>query len=172
MEKKFLTPLVQGVAPDERIGRRINITKISCKGFLKLKNQVLTSNTAEVVRLLLIQDNQTNGSIFPTNALLVSDTWTSFNDLSTKGRFKVLKVMEYNLVARCGSGEVISMSFFGEDIAAFSFTFVPKRPIVCEFSGSTGAITELRTKSVYFCTQSADGGLVDIVGEARTRYTD
>lgn len=87
-----------GSAINQRIGRQVFVTKIKIHGQISVANQsgVSTADPASLIRLLLVQDTQTNAAQMTAASLLqdgasVAATINTFQNLSNFGRYRVLK---------------------------------------------------------------------------------
>lgn len=89
---------IQGAAINQRIGREVKVMKIKMKGLIQSTSQMdqTAGDPPCVIRLILVQDMQTNGSqaqgedVMATTANGVTNT-CSFLSLASLGRFRVLK---------------------------------------------------------------------------------
>lgn len=88
--------ITQGTGPTERIGSKVVIKSLSVKGKLTFAPTTDETKVQTYVRILIIQDKQTNGAqmaltdalALPTNAELVTE---AFHKLENQDRFKILK---------------------------------------------------------------------------------
>lgn len=173
LEVLNLTVIPQGTKQNERIGRVVYIEKIHFSGTIEHLSSVLLSTSGSAVRLMLVQDKQTNGVQFTGADLFEVNTYYGVNKLSNKDRFKVLWQTKVPLVARSGGGDSGGGQLVGEDFIVVEFFKKFKSAIKIEYStGTTGAITEVRSNNVYFCMVSTTSALDQLKGVVRLRFTD
>ncbi len=166
----------QGVTESTRIGRKAVIKSIGWRGQLNLIAFAGTTIQAPTtVRLLLVQDKQCNGAapdVSGTNGLLQSANFQSFNDLTNKGRFKVLSDQTIAMNAQAGAGDGTT-----NDSGAVheNFTVFKKCNIPIEYSGtaSPSVIGELRTNNIFgILIASSSGSNVTLDSKFRFRFQD
>ncbi len=137
----------QGVTESERIGRKCRIKSINWRWDLLLPGTATRAETSDVVRILLYLDKQANGATATVTGILESADFQSFNNLSNKGRFRTLMDRTYNLSASAGSGRGTTDTLDYGEFTLQDSTFL-KVNIPVEFSGTTGAIGEIRSNNI------------------------
>ncbi len=165
-----LTIIPEGNSESERIGRKLTIKKIHCKGRIELPAATAATSTSDIVICMLVQDTQTNGAAFTTADLHVEDTFDSYRNLSNSGRFKILWKKVYTLRS-AGAAPSGAALIFGEDVRYFSCNVNCDIPIEYDNTATTGVITTVKTNNVYWCTQSSSG-FCGLTGVNRLRYAD
>lgn len=163
-----LTVVPEGNGESDRIGRKITIKKIYWKYQFVLPTTATAADTSDIVRLMLVQDTQTNGAQFVATDLLDSDVYDSFRNLANSSRFRVLMSKDIPVSTMAGVG---STAAFGENRKWQAGAKFCSIPIEYDNSANTGAITTVRTNNLYWVTQSVSG-LCQAVGTVRIRYTD
>jgi hypothetical protein len=141
--------LAQGVAPNQRIGRKIKVHRVSAR-LRVLKSATTVSNPTQTYRVMVVIDRQTNGTQFTIDDLLDDGATTNltrqFRLLTNSGRFKVLsdKIFTLNHMAPrdTSTSEVAPVATFWQWSANL-------KGMPIEFDGSTGAVTEVRTNNIY-----------------------
>ncbi len=167
-----LTVIPEENGESDRVGRKITITDIYWKYIIRLPGATAVISTSDVVKLMLVQDTQTNGAAFTALNLLDTDVWESFRNLSNGKRFNVLFSEDIRVVAHSGSGRGTTDTLaFGEDRTFAVGSRKVKIPIEYDNSATTGVITSVRSNNIYWVTQSLDGICIG-VGTVRLRYTD
>lgn len=160
----------EGVGESQRIGRKMTIKKINCRGEVKLNNTGAGATQTNAVRICIVQDTQTNGAVFTGLNLWEADNIESFRNLANTNRFKILKTKEITINTQGGT------TLASEDYAAttrrFNFNVACNVPIEYDNSASTGVITSCRSNNVYFLIQAKGATWVDLTGNARIRFTD
>lgn len=135
-----------GSAINQRIGRRIKLLKLSVRGIINVPVQTnqTVADAPALVRILLVQDMQTNGAqaqgedimAAPTTAVALN-TLQSFQSLASLGRFKVwkdivLKVEDPNMTF---DGTNIEQSGLAE---YFKLKLKFKKPLEISFNATNG----------------------------------
>lgn len=165
-----ITVVPEGNGESERVGRKICVKKISVIYCLKLISSTAQGSTSDCVRVMLIQDKQTNGALFAATDLIDTDAFISFNNLANSGRFKTLFKRDYALKA--GGGVATGAAFaFSEDSKTFRKTFKVTVPIEYDNTATDGTVSTVRSNNLYWVTQSSDGVSIG-VGTVRIRYSD
>lgn len=162
--------IAQGTTESTRIGRKCNIRNILWKFDIKLAASTDKQDTTDMARVILYLDMQTNGAA--TSAvtdILETANYLSFRNLANSGRFKILMDRTYAMNAPAGAGNGTTEDW-GEHI--IHDEFYKKCNIPLEFSGVTGAITELRSNNIGILTISRDAALTGLNGQMRIRFSD
>lgn len=156
----------QGVTESTRIGRKCTLRAISFRYVVQLKPTTNTNNTDDGLRVIVYWDKQCNGTAAAVTDILRTADYLSYNNLANKERFRILKDQFVDLHSTAGGGSTAS---FGE--IGFTKQMHLKCNIPIEFSGVTGAITEIRSNNigVLLISDSAD---VSCEGLVRIRYSD
>ncbi len=173
MESANLNIIAQGNTESNRIGRKVVLTRVDCKGILTLPASAVDTATSEVVRLLLVCDKQTNGAVFAGTDIWETDNWRSFNNLANSKRFRVLqsKIFTLNSTAGSGRGSTDTLSF-GEHVVAWKMGVNLNLPIEFDNSAATGAVTTQRSSSLWLVSQATTGMAIMSVSNARVRFSD
>ncbi len=172
-ESANLVIIAQGNTESQRIGRKVVLTRVDCKGLLTLPTTAVAADTSDVVRLLLVCDKQTNGAAFTGTDLWESNSWRSFNNLSNSSRFRVLqsKTYTFNCGAGSGRGTADTLSY-AEYALLWKMGVNLNLPIEYDNSLTTGVVTTQRSNSLWLVSQSALGLIVMAVSDARVRFAD
>lgn len=166
-----LNIIAQGTTESERIGRKCTLRKIGFRFEMQLGAQTAASACNDVVRVMLVQDKQANGAV-PTisgvNGILASADYQSFNNLNNKNRFRTLMDRTYDINQKAGGGDGTT-----EDYGAVikSDAFYKDLNVPIEFSGATGAITEIRSNNLILLVISKSG-LATFNSKFRLRFSD
>ncbi len=161
-----LTLIPQGLTESTRIGRQILITSVAIKGLCQINASVSENGTSDVVRIVLVQDKQTNGAIAGSTEYLELNEINGFNNLSNKNRFKTLASMIVHINTPLSGDGTTTQT--GEAIRYFQLFKKVKIPM--EFAAGTGAITEISSNSVLAFVISEEA-TANIRWETRIRYT-
>jgi len=161
-----LALIPQGDTEATRDGRQCTITSIQMKGILYFVPGATAATATEITYLYLVQDTQCNGA-----AAVVTDLFTGNNlntamiNLANSRRFKILKKWKYTWNAFAGA--VGTLPYQSKPLEFFTTCSIPM-----EFSGTTGAITEIRSNNLFLIAGGAnfvDDG-VTIQGTCRVRF--
>ena len=155
-----------------RIGRKINVTKVSWKGSIILSGTQNFINTTCTVKLMIVLDTQTNGLTFTANDLLTSNSILSFNNLSNSGRFKILYAKYITLKSAGGSGNEAIGITYGECDYWFNANINCNHTIEYDSSTNTGQVSTVKSNNMYVVTQATQPDLCDISSRVRVRFTD
>jgi len=163
--------IAQGVGPSERIGRKCVLKSVMWRGDLSLPEMdaQVTPNNGEIIRLMVLIDKQANGAVTTPTTILANATIEDYMNLVNKDRFQVLydkrHTLNYAGLASDGAGVVSS----GQVLRWFKMSKKLNLPI--EFSGATGAVTEIRSNNLVFCAFTI-GTLAGIASRVRVRFSD
>lgn len=163
----------QGDGQSQRIGRRVFIKSIQLRGTIVLPKVADFDSTSTIVRLLLIQDTQTNGVKFTGSNLLVEDLFDAYNKLSNRNRFKTLLSQDYKLTAKGGAANSTTTYETAEDIV--NIHIYKKVDIEIEFDDTvaTGAVASVRSNNLYWCWFLSSSVTTPVfTGNSRIRYFD
>lgn len=130
--------IVQGTGENERLGRKCTIKKIGWKFNITLGTSAAALSD-ETVRVILYLDTQCNGTaaaVTGTGGMLVSDDYQAFNNLENSGRFRTWMDRTYSLNSLAGGYSMNVNDTFYKDCS-----------LDMEYSGTTGAIGEMRSNN-------------------------
>lgn len=166
-----LCVVAQGDTESQRVGRKIMIRSLDIRGNLTLLGATDVTNTSCQVRMRIVVDTQTNGAQFAATDLLETDAINSFANLANRKRFIVLKDKTFNLSAggAAATGAAYAFSEVLRDIKVHKRLEVP---IEYDNSATTGAITTVRSDSLWVVFQTSTAEIVALSATARIRYSD
>lgn len=166
-----------GTGPDQRIGEKIYVHSLHAHIVFEMDktSTTLQVNGNALVRLLLVQDMQANGSQAPATQPMQTTGFTCFRDLNETSRFKILLDKVYTLPANSvnesGTG---AYSYKTHKNVWINKVF--KKPIVVNYSGTTGGISEVRSNNLFWIAQSEHDGTAGnylyMISTTRIRFTD
>lgn len=147
------TAIAQGTGDDQRIGRKITVKSMECNLGVK------SDSSRAFANLRLVLDTQTNGA-HPSYLDIMSSNipQQAFPNLDNRERFKTLWKFQGALPFMNGSSSECSWNIF------------KKMNLPVHFSGSTGAIADIRDNNVYLIADS--DASIDISLGFRLRYED
>ncbi len=166
-----LNEIVQGITESQRIGRKCTLRSISVHGAYQWPTSATLAQWDNRMRVILYQDKQTNGATAAVTDILSTATLDSFRNLSNTGRFRVLLDQFWDPTVAGGAQSAAGTP--NSIPQNKSWSFHKKLNIPLEFSGVTGAITELRSNNLgllIICAAAADVPAVSYV--SRVRFSD
>lgn len=156
----------QGDTESTRDGRKVVLNSIYLKGSVFLTPGA-SAQASDNVHLYVVLDRQCNGAAAAvTDVMTGANLDVSFRNLSNSERFVILKHLTWNLNPQAGVTTAYNNCFAGH------FEWYHKLDLPLEFSGATGAITEIRSNNIFLLAGSAGGtdDLVTMSGGCRLRF--
>lgn len=180
-----IVDIPQGVSAQQRIGRKCTITKILGRINFEFLPDVQTDMLPvgfahESVRFILYWDKQCNGAAAGVTALLKDNAYNSYRNMNNLKRFTVLydKIFTFNTTAvaaggaESGSAGVLLVEAT-RVIKDYNISFALNVFIPIEYSGITGAITELSTNNIGILVWTKHGARMAIrASPMRLRFID
>ncbi len=163
-----LLTIAQGTGESQRIGRKITITNIGWRFNFELPTSTAATQSADLIRMMLILDKQCNGAAPSVADVLEEDLLIGFNNLSNRKRFRTLMDRSYEIGANGMAGDGTAND---TALATIQDTFWKKCNIPIEYSGTAGTITEIKSNNI-LCLVVTTNGLAGLDGRMRFRYTD
>ncbi len=163
--------IADGTTESERVGRKCTLRSVHWRytAFLGIKDAVATPALPDSLRIIMYQDKQCNGLTAAITDVLDTANIHSFRNLSNSSRFNILcdklVSINYDGLASDGAG-VVSQARKQRE-----FVWYKKLNIPLEFSGITGALTEVRSNNVGVILISANG-TVGFQSQLRLRFSD
>lgn len=165
-----LALIAQGVDEDERIGRSVCLKSMHLRGQCTLPevNGAATPGDSDLMRMIVFIDKQANGATAGVTDLLAAADVNRFNNLNNKSRFRILK----NLVVPMNYGTAggVAGNVIQSQVLRKIKLDIPLN-LVIEYSGGTGAITEVKSNNVGILLISG-AGVVSLTSHVRVRFTD
>lgn len=160
-----LNLVVQGDGESQRDGRQCTVMSIHIRGkatYLPGANALAAGSSF----LVLVQDMQCNGAAAATTDVYTANTlWAAHVNLANSKRFKIIKRWKWVSIATAGVTTAYNSSVKLID-------WYKKINVPLEFSGSTGALTEIKSNNL-FLLAGTDGNIDDQVsfsGICRIRF--
>lgn len=171
----------EGVGPQQMIGRKIVIKRITVRGYIQKASATGASigavESTDYVRFALIQDKQANGAAPSVADVYQQANSRGFLNLSNSHRFKVLKTWEMDLNATFNSywNSQTNVAAFQSTNIIRHFDWTKRCSIPVEFLGNAGArvITDIKSNNLLvigFC--SGPNGTSAYTMMVRIRYED
>lgn len=159
-----LNILPTGTGESARIGRKVVIKSIHIRGDI-IHNPSGLTNASNLVRIIVIQDQQANGATFTVTDYLTAAQVLSHRNLANIDRFKMLG--DYTVAITAQSGDSASPAEVRR-----KYKFYKRCNIPIEFSGVAGTITEQRSNSLAILMIADTGVVTTFSYTARIRYAD
>lgn len=162
-----LSLIPQGDTESSRDGRKVNVTSILLKGRMTF-TPAAAATASGVTYMYLVQDTQCNGAAAAATDVLTSTSFSvAIRNLGNSERFKILKKWTYDWNSMAGA----TTAYNNQNK---HFEFYKKCNIPLIFSGTTGAITEIRSNNIFLLAGSTNSidDLVDVQGVCRLRFTE
>ncbi len=163
-----LVSIAQGVTESTRVGRKCTIKSILFRYDIGLNAVNQGTGIPDVIRVILYVDKQANGLTITNTDLLETADYQSFNNLGNSGRFKVLMDRTHDLQMTAGGWDGTGVDF---PATVASYSLYKKCNIPLEFSGATGALTELRSNNINLMV-CAKNGTAFFNSKMRFRFSD
>lgn len=159
--------IVQGATESNRIGRKCVVKSISIKGTLTF-TPAAAATAAVSASIQVVWDKQANGS-----ALTVTDVYTpngsyltDYRNMANSTRFQILKAFSWTFNSSAG----VTTAY---NPVRKWVNWSKKVNIPLEFSGATGAITEIKSNNICILGVSQGGDdLMTWNGTVRIRFSD
>lgn len=163
---QLLNGLATGDDYNNREGRRINICNINSRIFI-FPNSAATSPTGDIIRYMIIYDNQPNGAAPAVLDILETANMFSFNNLNNRERFLILKDSWIPLKSFAFAGGALTTGDPG-----FSFEDVYlDTDLTTTYSGTGSTIASIQNGSLYLLLMSYTETYY-VICNTRIRYTD
>lgn len=161
----LLNPVPQGAAVTQRVGKKIAMKSLQCRGNF-LSNAVTTIADAAI---LIVYDKRPTGSLPAITDILVSVTTNSMNNDNNSGRFSILKRVDQVMV-----GNSTTPATGGEAYDSDWYLPLRDREVVYKALG-TGAIADIEQGALYLVTvggNAAGTGAASFAAGFRMRFLD
>lgn len=175
---------VQGNAINNRIGRKVQVLKLSIRG--TIHNTVLTDQADAIplpqVRLVLYQDKQSNGVQAQGEDLMRAPTSAStqtavatFQSLANFGKFRVLKDKTFTFRDFVGFNDAAATGTMATNQIPFKLNVKFRKPVVVHFNATNGGtIADIVDNSFHMIASAAGSTnwVTNVTYCARTVYVD
>lgn len=164
-----LALIPQGATQSSRIGRKVTIRSV--EAHLSVKSTFgAAAAPAGCVSLWFVVDEQANGATFAVSDILETGTVLphAMRNEPNDERFLVMKEYKFNMYPPSGvSGAFGDVNVYIDFYEPITFTM--------EFSGATGAISEIRSSNLALLVGASDAtlnSLTTVTGFVRVRFED
>ncbi len=160
-----LNIIPQNTTESGRVGRKCIIKKLNIRFLLQFNSS--TTETAEVVRVIVVLDRQANGATFAITDVLELASEGSFNNLSNKSRFLILfdRYEAINKTVDVGTN-------VNQHVQAFTMFKNVNIPIEWDNSVTTGALTSIRSNNIAVFALTLNSTQISLGYTARVRFID
>lgn len=159
--------IVQGVATNQRVGKKIQLSSLQIRGNAQADNTTLLALGA----IMLVYDRRPTGALPAITDILVTADANSFTNDANTGRFKILKRWQFSLVGNnATAGQATDSSQYSID----DYLPIKNKQTVYKAAG-TGAIADIEEGAIYLVgvgnqvAGTADGNANIAI---RTRFYD
>ncbi len=142
----------QGTGETQRIGRVIRVKSVMIRYHCLVGGG--TTDIHDEIKLYLVLDKQCNGGVATIGDILGTGSCLAFRNLQNVNRFKILATRYIQLSSAAGAGNGTTNLFEGH-IQDGQIIVRGDWPI--EYSGTTGAISELRSNNIFLLAISRHG---------------
>jgi len=162
-----LNVVAQGAAVNQRIGKKIKLKSLACRGFVGNGVTAAFNDCA----ILIVYDRRPTGSLPNITDILNTADSHSFNNDANSGRFQILKRMDFTLVGNGAvAGQITDTSYDSADF------FLNLRGLPCTFkAAATGTIGDVEEGALYCVTvgnTAASTAAAVLNAGFRTRFID
>lgn len=159
----------QGTGESNRVGRKVIVRKISLRYNITLPTTTTAGSMADSVRFMVIIDKQCNGATATVAGVLEDSTIFGFNNLSNKGRFRVLMDDVVNVAATAAFGNGTTNA--SGQVRIHKSWHSKNLNIPIEYSDTGNAIADITSNNIFLLAVS-EQGVAQLETNARVRYTD
>ncbi len=167
VHQNTLLIIAEGVKDNERIGRKITVTKVMFKGQINMPTQTNPDLTQDRYRIVIFQDRQANKAAATWLNIYESATIDSFRLLANAHRFRILYDKTRNI------NQSISGNGTASDSAGVTHNieFYINCNIVIHYddTATTGALTTITSNNIGMMAISNEGRPI-IAGQFRIRF--
>lgn len=160
----------QGIAENQRIGRKIVIRAINMRWFYNLQFQQDQPDIGggDTLRIIVFMDKQANGATALVTDILETAQIESYRNLANKNRFEVLMDRKYTLNRMIAVTDGTNTST--TPLLQKHDQWSKKVNIPIEYDSTAGAITEIRSYNVGILYISQNGLVGVGTQQTRIRY--
>lgn len=173
----------QGTAINNRVGRKVAVQKIKIRGILNVPAQADQTglDSSAVVRLVLVQDKQSNGGQMQGEELMQAPATAtarlanqSFQSLANFGRFRVLKDMSIKLEQPQAVSDAANNYDSGGYTKPFKISINFRKPVIVHFNATDGGtFADIVDNSFHLIAQASTISTAPTISyNCRTVFTD
>ncbi len=162
-----LQSIKEGTGQSDRIGRKIILKSIGIRLDFELNAGITSDSAHDVIRVVLVLDRQANGAAANFSDIFNTTDHNSFRDLDNPTRFTVIWDKVFSLNARTAVGNGTN-NIWADLVRNIRYYKRFNIPVI--FSGTTGAITEIKQNNLMLWAVSKHGGTRMTQGRIRVRF--
>lgn len=167
----LLGVIPQGAGQSDRVGRLVNVSSVSCRGYWSLSDTSVAAGAGHACRFMIVVDTQANKTAWTvTQDLLQTDSPYSFHKLDKSARFVILHDELVTLNHTAGSWDGTDDQF-AATIHPFSVE-IADLCIPLTYSGADGTIDEITDNAIYTVFLADVTLKVNAHCVSRLRYSD
>lgn len=144
----LLNTVPQGAAVTQRVGKKIIMKGLQCRGFMA------NGSTATVndVAFMIVYDKRPTGALPAITDILVSATATSMNNDANAGRFRILKRVDEILIGNQSVAGAVANYATDCSVKSCDWWLDLKSAPVTYKAAGTGAIADIEEGALYLVT--------------------
>lgn len=162
----LLTTIAQGVAQNQRVGRKIQVRSIQVRGNIKADSATTTTRGT----WMIVYDKRPTGSLPAITDILESANSVAFTNSTNVGRFQIVCRKDYSIIGNdTTAGQQTDKTHYAVD------KFIKLNKPVVYKAAATGAIADIEQGAFYIVTvgsSAAGTGDADCVIAFRVRFID
>lgn len=164
--------IAQGTGESQRVGRKVTIKQLHWRYTVSRPENLSSADlsSGDIVRVILYEDKQCNGSAAAVTDILETNDYQSFRNLANSGRFSILYDKTHDLNLLNGISEASNSVSTSAVFRSTQFHKVCHIPI--EYNGTNGTIAEIRSNNLGVLLLSRDGDKTSFSSVMRLRYFD
>lgn len=167
----LLNPVPQGAAVTQRVGKKIVMKGLQCRGVMVGDSTALLNDVA----YMIVYDKRPTGALPAITDILVSVAASSMNNDANSGRFRILKRCDEVLLGNTTATGVVANALTESSAKSADWWLdLKSAPVVYKAAG-TGAIADIEEGALYLVTVgNTAAGTADAIlaVEFRLRFLD
>jgi len=162
----LIAGIVQGTTDNTRIGGKICVTNVNCRGFRNMASYGTAAFFGGYLRVVLYIDKQCNGANALVTDILQSATINAFRNMNNLDRFIILKDKMYKT-------SIDATNALHTDTSRQYWKINTRGKWEISFSGNTGGIADLRSLNIGMFYITSDPNVQSCsLGRCRIKYYD
>ena len=140
----LLNTVPQGAAVTQRVGKKIVMKGLQCRGYLQNNSTAIANDVA----FLIVYDKRPTGALPTVTDILVSANAAAMNNDANAGRFSILKRGDFVLLGNTNAAaNYLDTMYMSNDF----WLDLKSRPVTFKAAG-TGAIGDIEEGALYLVT--------------------
>ncbi len=173
---------IQGTSVQTRVGRRIEIYKVSLRGTISMTTIAASATMLDppAFRCILWTDTQTNGAVTTSASLMQAPgtatlplKFSTFQNIANFGRFRVLKDLSFQGPDFISFNDAATTGTIASADIPIKIVHKFNKALVVKFSANGGDIGDVVDNSIYFTVIKSSGdGVHKISVQSRCYFKD